>query len=285
MEARIEPRTEPRTEPSEARASLTRHKRVVVKVGTTTLTYPTGRLNLRRIEKLCMVLSDLRSQGREMILVTSGAIAVGADRLGLLERPRDVMGKQAASAVGQAMLMQIYQNFFSTYNQQIAQILLTKDVVENDVRRQNACNTFFTLLGMNVVPLVNENDSVSTDELGFSENDTLSAYVSILSESGLLVILSDIGGLYEADPKLNPDAHLFHEIDDITDEVQNLAGCSSTKLGTGGMISKISAARMATEAGIDTVIASGEDPAVLWRILSGETEGTLFKGRKNNGLL
>lgn len=263
-----------------ARARLAGHNRVVVKVGTTTLTYPNGRLNLQRIEKLCMVLSDLCNQGKEMILVTSGAIAVGADRLGLPERPRDTRGKQAASAVGQAMLMQIYQQFFSRYNQQIAQILLTRDVVENDERKENARNTLFTLLSMGVIPLVNENDSVSTDELGFSENDTLSAYVSIITESGLLIMLSDIDGLYEADPKINPKARIFHEIEDITEEVESLAGCSSTKLGTGGMISKIAAARLATGHGTDTLIASGEDPAVLWRLLSGEPEGTLFVAHK-----
>lgn len=259
-----------------ARERLTQHKRVVVKVGTTTLAYPNGRLNLRRIEKLCMVLSDLCSQGREIILVTSGAIAVGTDRLGLPERPRDVMGKQAASAVGQAMLMQIYQNFFAVYNQQIAQILLTRDVVENEIRKQNARNTLFTLLDMHVIPLVNENDTVSTDELGFSENDTLSAYVSLIAESSLLIMLSDIDGLYDGDPKLNPGARIFYEIENITVEVEALAGQSSTKLGTGGMISKIAAARMTTSNGIDTVIASGEDPAILWRLLSGEREGTLF---------
>ena len=262
------------------RSHLAKHKRVVVKVGTTTLTYPNGRLNLRRIEKLCMVLSDLRAQGREMMLVTSGAIAVGADRLGLAERPRDVRYKQAASAVGQASLMQIYQNFFSAYNQQIAQILLTKDIVEYEERRLNARNTLFTLLEMGVIPLINENDSVSTDELGFSENDTLSAYVSVITDSDLLILLSDVVGLYDADPNINTGARFFYEVNEITPDIESLAGSSASKLGTGGMITKISAARMAAENGIETVIASGEDPAVLWRLFSGEREGTLFYAKR-----
>ncbi|MDR1663507.1 MAG: glutamate 5-kinase [Clostridiales bacterium] len=259
-----------------AREALKSHQRVVVKVGTTTLTYPNGRLNLRRIEEICTVLSDLCNQGKEMILVTSGAIAVGADRLGLTERPRDVVGKQAASAVGQAMLMQIYQRFFSRYNQEIAQILLTKDVIENEVSKQNARNTLKALREMRVIPLVNENDSVSTDELGFSENDTLSAYVSILSDSELLINLSDTDGMYDADPKQNPGAKVFREIPAITREIEELAGGSSSKLGSGGMISKITAAKLVTERGIDMVIASGEDPAIIWRLLAGEPEGTLF---------
>lgn len=260
------------------RQRLKNHKRIVVKVGTTTLTYETGRLNLKRIERLCTVLSDLNNSGKEVLLVTSGAIAAGAERLGWTERPRDVMGKQAASAVGQAVLMQIYQQFFNLYNQQAAQILLTKDVVENEIRRQNAQNTLFTLLSMRVIPLINENDSISTDELGFSDNDTLSAHVAAVSESDLLIILSDISGLYDADPKSKPDAKLFDEILKITPEIEALAGASSSRLGTGGMAAKINAAKMAAMRGIDTVIASGEDPAVLWQIIEGEKVGTFICG-------
>ena len=262
-------------EVASSRKRLSECNRIVVKVGTTNLTYPNGRLNLRRIESLCTVLSDLMNQEKEMILVTSGAIAVGAERLGLKERPRDVRGKQAASAVGQAMLIQIYQQFFSRHNREVAQILLTKDIIQIEERKQNARNTFFALLEMGVIPLVNENDSVSTDELGFSENDTLSSYVSIITESDLLILLSDVDGLYD-DPNLGPDARLICEIDEITEEIEGFAGPSSTKLGTGGMATKLSAAQLAAKNGIDTVIASGEDPTVLWRILSGERVGTLI---------
>ena len=261
-------------EPS--REHIKKCDRVVVKIGTTSLTYPNGRLNLRRIEAFCTVFSDLRNQGKEMILVTSGAIAVGADRLGLAERPRDTLGKQAASAVGQAMLIQIYQQFFSRYNQEVAQILLTRDVIEIDERKQNARNTLFKLLSMGVIPLINENDTVSTDELGFSENDTLSAYVTVITESDLLINLTDKNGFYDSDPDIDPDAKIFHEIYEITDEIEALAGISQSRLGTGGMASKIAAAKLCAKHGIDTVVASGEDPAVLWRILSGEREGTLF---------
>ena len=252
-------------------------KRVVVKIGTTSLTYQNGQLNLQRIEKICRVLSDLCNQGKEMILVTSGAIAVGADALTLSERPRDIQGKQAASAVGQAMLMQIYQNFFSMYNRRIAQILLTKDVLDGGTREANARNTLNTLLSMNVVPVVNANDTIATDELDeLSDNDCLSAHVAVLSGSSLLVILSDIDGLYDKDPRHTADASVFHEIYEITPELEAAAGGAGSKLGTGGMATKLSAARIALESGIDTVIASGEEPAILWQLLSGEKVGTLF---------
>ena len=260
------------------REHLKKCNRIVVKVGTSNLTYPNGQLNLQRIESLCTVLSDLMNQGKEMILVTSGAIAVGAKRLGLAERPRDVRGKQAASAVGQAALIQIYQQFFSRYNREVAQILLTKDIIQIEERKQNARNTFFTLMEMGVIPLVNENDSVSTDELGFSENDTLSSYVSIITESDLLILLSDVDGLYD-DPGLGPCAQLIYEIDEITETIEKIAGPSSTALGTGGMATKLAAAGLSAEHGINAVIASGGDPTILWRILSGERVGTLIKAK------
>ena len=259
------------------RERLSGHKRIVVKVGTTTLTYPNGQLNLQRIEKICLVLSDLYNQGKEMILVTSGAIAVGADCLRLSERPRDILGKQATSAVGQAMLMQIYQRFLSQYNRQAAQILLTGDVLENESRKQNARNTIDTLLGMGVVPIVNANDTIATDELDeISDNDTLSAHVALLSESDMLIMLSDIEGLYNADPRTAPQAAFYYEVHTITPEIEGSAGDAGTKLGTGGMATKLTAARMTTENGIDAMIASGEDPEVIWRILQGELVGTLF---------
>ena len=268
--------------PVSAREHLAKHKRIVVKIGTTSLTYPNGQLNLQRIEKVCRVISDLCNQGKEMILVTSGAIAVGADCLGLSERPRDIRGKQAASAVGQAMLMQIYQQFFSLYNKRTAQILLTQDVLDVEVKRMNASNTFNTLLNMGVVPIVNANDTIATDELEeISDNDRLSAHVAVLAGADLLIMLSDIEGLYSADPKAVPDAEFFHEIYEITPELEAMAGGAGSNLGTGGMATKIMAARIALKSDIDTMIALGEEPEVLWQILNSEQVGTLFaaKGR------
>ena len=259
------------------RAHLADHKRIVIKVGTSTLTYPNGQLNLQRIEKICFVLSDLCNQGKEMILVTSAAIAVGADCLRLESRPRDILGKQAASAVGQAMLMQIYQRFFSLYNRQIAQILLTNDVLDNPIRKQNASNTINTLIGMGVIPIVNANDTIATEELDeISDNDTLSAHVAVLSESDLLIMLSDIEGMYNADPRTAPQAAFYHEVHIITNEMEESAGGAGSTLGTGGMATKLSAAKMTLEYNIDAMIASGEDPEIIWRILKGERVGTLF---------
>lgn len=259
------------------RAKLKEHKRIVVKVGTTTLTYPDGQLNLQRIEKICLVLSDLCNQGKEMILVTSGAIAVGTDCLRLESRPRDILGKQAASAVGQAMLMQIYQRFFSLYNRQIAQILLTSDVLDNPLRKQNACNTLNSLISLGVVPIVNANDSIATEELDeISDNDTLSAQVAILSESNLLIMLSDIEGLYNVDPRTAPQAAFYYEVHTITPEMESCAGSAGSNLGTGGMATKLGAAQLTLDHNIDAVIASGENPEVLWQILKGDRVGTLF---------
>jgi glutamate 5-kinase len=234
-------------------------------------------LNLQRIEKLCWVLSDLYNRGKEVILVTSGAIGVGANSLGMDTRPRDIIGRQAASAVGQAMLMEIYRRFLLTYNRHAAQILLTRDCVDNAIRRENASNTIEQLLAMGVVPIVNANDTIATDELDeFSDNDNLSACVAVFSGSRLLVMLSDIEGLYDKDPKTHSKAVLFHEVSEITPKMEAMAGGSGSALGTGGMATKINAARMALENNIDTVIASGEDPTVLLRIFDGEEEGTLF---------
>jgi glutamate 5-kinase len=234
-------------------------------------------LNLQRIEKLCWVLADLYNRGKEIILVTSGAIGVGASSLGMGERPRDIIGRQAASAVGQAMLMQIYQRFLMTYNRISAQILLTKDCVNDGLRRENAHNTINKLLTMGAIPIVNANDTIATDELTeFSDNDTLSAYVAAFSECDLLIMLTDIEGLYDKDPKTHPKAVLFQEVNEVTPQMESEAGGSGSHLGTGGMATKLSAARYATEHGIDTVIASGEDPAILLRLLDGENEGTLF---------
>jgi glutamate 5-kinase len=264
------------------RAALAKHNRIVVKVGTTTLTHSNGKLNLVRMEKLARVLSELKNQGKEVILVSSGAIAVGTERLGLVERPRDTRGKQAAAAVGQAVLMQIYQKFFNEYNQNIAQILLTRDVFEDEIRRNNAHNTFFTLMNMGVIPIVNENDTVSTSELSdleFRDNDTLSAYVAKLVEADILILLSDIDGLYDKNPKTNQDAKMIHNVKKITAEIEDMGGAPDSKFGTGGMETKILAAKTINDLGIDMVIASGEDPTLIYDILAGEEIGTLFMGQ------
>jgi len=263
----------------EFRGHLRAARRVVVKIGTTTLTHKSGKLNLRRIKELAWALSDLKNSGKEVILVSSGAIAVGTERLNLPERPRDTRGKQAASAVGQAALMQMYQSFFSDYNQLTAQILLTRDVLEPGDRRENARSTFNTLLDMGVIPIVNENDAVSTDEVEL-DNDSLSAYVAALVEADALIILSDIAGLYTADPNAAPDAEMIYLVDEIDDALWKSCTGSSSKLGTGGMATKLSAAAVTMPLGIDTVVASGEKPSALYDILNGERIGTLFIGRK-----
>ena len=261
------------------RQTLDMHKRIIIKVGTTTIALENGRINLRRIDKLSWVLTALHSLGKEIILVSSGAIAVGAERLEQIERPRDTAGKQAASAVGQAILMQIYLNFFAAYNQKIAQVLLTPDVLENVTRKENARNTLFALLSMGVLPIVNANDTVSTDELGFSDNDTLSAQVACLTDSDMLIILSDIDGLYDADPRIEPNANLLSEVNPFSKELESMASGSGSFLGTGGMITKVYAAKAAAAAGIDTIIASGEDPGVLFDIMDGKPIGTLLTCR------
>jgi len=258
------------------REHLNKHKRIVVKVGTTSLTHPNGRMNLRRMERLCWVLTDLKNRGKEIVLVSSGAIGVGTERLGLSERPRDTVLKQAASAVGQAALIKIYDNFFMTYNQKAAQILLTKDDVEDEIRRTNIHNTFSALLSMDILPIVNENDTVSTEELGIGDNDTLSAHVARLVECDLLIILSDVDGMYESDPRKHTDAKLISEITEITDDLERAAGGTTGSLGTGGMTTKITAAKMAAECGIDTVIACGDEPDIIFDIIDGADVGTLF---------
>jgi len=255
------------------------YKRVVIKIGSSSLTHKNGGMDLKKIDKLAWILTDLRNQGHEIVFVSSGAIAVGTERLGLPERPRGNVGKQAASAVGQAVLMQIYENFFSAYNQKVAQILLTRDVVENETRRTNARNTFFQLLSMGVIPIVNENDVISTDELGFSENDELSAYVTLLTDGDLLINLSDKDGLYDSDPDKNPAAKLIPVVEEITGFVEKFAGPSSSAVGTGGAVTKLSAAKMVCAAGIDMVVASGADPHILYDIFAGDARGTLFKGQ------
>ncbi len=255
-------------------------KRIVIKVGTTSLTYPNGKMNIKKMDRLARVISDIHNSGKDVILVSSGAIAVGSDKLGI-ERPRDVIGKQACSAVGQALLMQLYEKLFEEYNQKVAQMLLTKAVFLNDVRKTNSGNAINKLLELDVVPIVNENDSVSIDELGdFSDNDTLSAYVSVVAKADLLIILSDIDGFYNGDPK-SADTKLISLVEDINEDVYSVAGGSGSKLGTGGMLTKIKAADLLTSRGINMIIASGEEPDILYSLLEGENIGTLFKAKRN----
>ncbi len=253
------------------------YKRLVIKIGSTSLTYENGKINLRQVDKLAWVISDLRNKGIDVLLVSSGAIAVGADKLGLPERPRDIIGKQASSAVGQALLMQIYERCFGEYNQKLAQILLTKGVFESAYKKRNARNTIDRLFELKVIPIVNENDTVATEELNeFSDNDTLSAYVSDLIDSDALIILSDIDGLYTEDPNKNPDAQIIDTVTEIGPSIYRIAGGSSSSLGTGGMATKVQAAELLNKRGIDMVVAQGSNPAILFDILEGKKIGTMF---------
>lgn len=254
-------------------------KRVVVKVGTSTLTHENGKLNLRRIEKLTRVLCGLKNQDREVILVSSGAIAVGMEKLKMKEKPKETREKQAAAAVGQCELMNIYSRLFSEYGHKVAQILLTRDVLDHDLREKNAVNTFNTLIELGVVPIVNENDSISTDEIEFGDNDTLSAVVAVITKADVLILLTDIDGLYDCDPHKNQNAKFIGVIDEITDEVYCMAG-GSGRLGTGGMVTKIRAAQIVTGQGIDMVIANGQSPDILYEIFDGVIRGTLFVANK-----
>ena len=254
--------------------------RIVVKVGTSTLTYDNGRINLTRIEKLTRVLSDIMNSGKEVILVTSGAIGVGVSKLKLKEKPKTIREKQAVAAVGQCELMHIYSKFFGEYSHTVGQVLLTRDVVEDDHIRNNVCNTFETLIENGIIPIVNENDTVSIDEIEnivrFGDNDNLSAIVSKLINADLLIILSDIDGFYDSDPRKNRDSKLIREIKEITPELEECCGGAGSNLGTGGMITKLTAAKTATESGVNMVLANGEDPKIILNILNGEEVGTLF---------
>lgn len=260
-------------------------KRIVVKVGTSTLTYPTGRLNIRRISRLVRVLSDLKNSGKEIVLVTSGAIGVGTARLKLPERPKQTRMKQAAAAVGQCELMYLYDKLFAEYGHITAQILMTRIITDRDNTRQNLINTFDTLLSLGAVPIVNENDSVATEEIecedmAFGGNDTLSAIVATLINADVLVLLSDIAGLYDSDPHKNADAKLIPYVDKIDDSIYALAGGAGSALGTGGMITKLDAAKTATEAGIDMVIMDGSEPEKLYDLFDGKQVGTLFRAKR-----
>ena len=254
-------------------------KRIVVKVGTSTLTYDTGKINLRRMSKLAQVLSDLKNAGIEIALVTSGAIGVGVGKLGLKERPQDTPGRQAAATVGQCELMFLYDKFFGEYGNITGQLLVTKDDFEDDERHRNLHNSFMKLFEYGAIPIINENDSVAVDEIVFGDNDSLSAHVAKIVDADTLIILTDIDGLFSANPREDENAVLIHCVDEITDEILALAGGSGTNRGTGGMITKLHAAQIATQAGIDTVVMNGSDPEEIYKLLDGRQIGTLFKAK------
>lgn len=258
-------------------------KRIVIKVGTSTLAYPNGKLNLRHIDLLSRAIADLMNRGMEVVLVSSGAIGAGVGKLNLPSRPTTMRGKQALAAVGQTELMQLYSKLFEEYGQIVAQVLLTRDVVDDPHRRENAVNTFEELIERRIIPIVNENDTIAYDEIVFGDNDTLSAVVAGLVRAELLIILSDIDGLYDCDPHQNPQAKIIPYVCGITDEIKNAAGGAGSAHGTGGMITKIHAAEMANGYGVDMVIANGSAPdAVLYRLCDGERIGTLFACKKED---
>ncbi len=254
--------------------------RIVVKVGTSTLAHSGGRMNIRRIEKLCKVLSDLKNAGNEIVLVSSGAIGMGVGKLSLGEKPRDIPTKQAAAAVGQCELMYTYDKLFTEYNHTVAQVLLVKSDIDNEHRRSNFHNTMSRLLELGALPIINENDTVSTDEIVIGDNDTLSAIVAVETKADLLVLLSDIDGLYTADPHRDSSACLIGEVREISPEILALAGGAGSDLGTGGMATKLRAAQIATESGTDMIIANGENPDILYNIVDGIPFGTRFYSSK-----
>lgn len=264
------------------RQYLKNKKRIVIKVGTSSLSYSNGRLNFQRIANLSYVLSALRRKELDIILVSSGAIGVGAGRIGMIDKPNDLATKQALAAIGQAELMKIYQKFFEEQGQFVAQVLLTKDVVTINDRHQNAKNAILNLLNRGIIPIINENDTISTYEIEFGDNDTLSAIVATLVEADLLILLSDIDGLFSADPKSEAGAEIIHTVSEITPELEKLASGSGTSFGTGGMITKIAAAKICHEARIDTIITNGSDPAIIFDILKGKKIGTHFEPRKKS---
>ena len=260
--------------------------RIVVKVATSTLTHDNGAMNLRKMEELIRVLADLQGYGHEIILVTSGAIAVGTRKLSLPARPTELKMKQAAAAVGQCSMMHIYDKLFSEYNRPVAQILLTGDDVEHPIRAEHLHNTFEALLSMHIIPIVNENDSVSSAEIEtgrhkvLGDNDTLSAIVAKLCHADQLILISDIDGLYERDPHTDPNAKLIHTVPELTPEILEMAGGAGTAFGTGGMATKLSAARIAMESGCDMIITNGERMEDLYGIVNGKDIGTRFLGRR-----
>ena len=264
-----------------SREALKKAKRIVIKVGTSTITYANGKRNFSQIDRLAREISDLQNQGKEMILVTSGAVAVGVDRMGLPGKPKTIPGKQAAAAVGQGVLMHTYEKFFADYGQIVAQVLITKTEAIDRHRYTNTRNTFMELMRQRVIPIVNENDVVALDELKIGDNDNMSALVAGIVDADLVIILSDVDGLYTANPQTHPDAVIVPEVAEITPEIEASAGGVGSARGTGGMATKIQAAKAATSSGIHLVIASGTEKNAITRVLQGEELGTLFVSHEN----
>lgn len=263
------------------RNSLKYKKRIVIKIGTSTLSYPNGRLNFQLVEKLAEVISETSKRGIQVVLVSSGSIGIGAGRLGLTSRPEKLPKKQALAAIGQAELIKIYQKFFEDNDQIVAQVLLTKDIVTIPGRHKNAKNTLKKLLSMGIIPIINENDTIATNEIEFGDNDTLSAHVAELINADLLIMLSDINGLYSADPKTESSARIIHTVHEITPRLEKIATDSGTSFSTGGMSTKIAAVKIGSKANIDTVITNGSNPSVVFKIIEGEQVGTLFLAKSS----
>ena len=254
--------------------------KIVIKVGTSTLAHPTGLLNIKRVERMCKVISDLKNAGNEVVLVSSGAIGMGLGKVGISRHTDDISTLQAGAAIGQCELMYIYDKLFGEYNHVVAQILMTGAFVAIEDYGKNLDNTLFRLLELGVIPIVNENDTVTTDEIVIGDNDTLGAIIAQRIKADMLIMLSDIDGLYTENPAKNPDAKRLEVIEHITEEIEALAGSAGSKLGTGGMVTKIRAAKMATESGIEVVIANGKEPDILYDILDGSAVCTRFLAKK-----
>ena len=253
--------------------------RIVVKIGTSTLAHPSGHLNIRRVETICKIMSDIKNAGNEVILVSSGAIGMGVGKLGLRQRPTDIPSKQAAAAVGQCELMYTYDKLFSEYHHTVAQLLITRDDTANEKRHSNFINTLNRLLELGTLPIINENDTIATDEIVIGDNDTLAAIVAQSVNADLLVLLSDIDGLYTADPHVDKSAVLLQRVTEVDKKILALAGVSSTTQGTGGMVTKLHAAEICLSCGCDMVIANGNRPENLYDILEGRSVGTMFTGK------
>ena len=253
--------------------------RIVVKIGTSTLAHPSGHLNIRRVETLCKIMSDIKNAGHEVILVSSGAIGMGVGKLGLRQRPTDIPSKQAAAAVGQCELMYTYDKLFGEYHHTVAQLLITRDDTANEKRHSNFINTLNRLLELGTLPVINENDTIATDEIVIGDNDTLAAIVAQSVQADLLVLLSDIDGLYTADPHKDETAVLISRVNKVDEKILALAGVSSTTQGTGGMVTKLHAAEICLSCGCDMVIANGSRPENLYDILDGKAVGTMFTGK------
>ena len=254
--------------------------KITVKVGTSTLTHKTGRLNIRRVEELCKVLSDVKNAGHDIVLVSSGAIGMGVGKLNMADKPQDMPTKQAAAAVGQCELMYVYDNLFQEYNHTLGQILITGEDLADSVRHDNFTNTLNRLLELGALPIINENDTIATSEIAVGDNDTLGALVAASVKSDLFIVLTDIDGLYTADPRRDPNAQLISEVTEITKEMLQGAGGQGSSLGTGGMATKLSAAKIAMDAGVDMIIVNGASPEIIYDAVNGRSVGTRFIAKK-----